>query len=279
MPTRIAIALFAFGLFLQGCSLQKRSLMPGWHVERAAKAPTSPGGPVAVGANCTASTEPSVEQAAVTVSLQDPLIPLKALMAFSPAVESEPELRIPIVLQEAHTVESLLIANDGLDEQQAKRQAKAPGGLIAALLYVLAYWFISVGLITILVGFSTGAGEVVLGLLMLLLAGRLIRSARNPESDWRRRAVERYEERRLERVEQSEERAENEAELEANRAAREEELRLKEEQRIKEQEARRLQEEAAKQARKAKRQAFFQDPFVKIALGFGAIIGLYLLLF
>ena len=253
--------------------------MPGWHVERAEKVPTSPGGPVVVGANSTASTEPSEKQTAVTVSLQETLIPLKALMAFSPAAESEPELRIPIGPQEEDTVESLLIANDGFDEQQSKGQTKAPGGLIAALLYLLACWLISTGLITILVGFSAGAGVVVLGLLMLVLAGRLIRSARDPESDWRMRAVERYEERRLERVEESEDRAENEAELESNRAAREEELRLKEEQRIKEQEARRLQEEAAKQARKAKRQAFFQDPFSKIALGFGTIIGLYLLLF
>jgi hypothetical protein len=73
-------------------------------------------------------------------------------------------------------------------------------------------------------------------------------------------------------VDRSEERAEYEAELEVKRAARQEELRLKEENR-------RNAQKAEQQARKTKREAFFQDPFVTIALGFGVIIGLYLALF
>ena len=34
MTKRIVISLMAAGLFFQGCTLQKRSIMPGWHVER-----------------------------------------------------------------------------------------------------------------------------------------------------------------------------------------------------------------------------------------------------
>lgn len=34
MTKRIVISLMAAGLFFQGCALQKRSIMPGWHVER-----------------------------------------------------------------------------------------------------------------------------------------------------------------------------------------------------------------------------------------------------
>ena len=34
------LALFAFGFLLQSCTLQKRTLMPGWHLERVGQAST-----------------------------------------------------------------------------------------------------------------------------------------------------------------------------------------------------------------------------------------------
>ena len=273
MMPRFILVLFALGFLLQGCTLQKRSLMPGWHVERIARGSAAPDEPAVVEANHTAVYESAEIHAASTLPLQDPLIPLKALMAYSPSVEGVPELKTPYVLQQADAFEALMLANLEIDSQQAKRDAKAPGGLIAALLYLLALGVISFGLGTFFAGLLFGdALWVILGLLMLVLAMFMISSAKDPRAEWRRRAVERYRERLLNRVERSDERAEKEDEMEAKRAARQEELRSKEEQRRKKQ-------EAEKQARKAKRQAFFQNPFVKIALGFGAIIGLYLALF
>ena len=65
----------------------------------------------------------------------------------------------------------------------------------------------------------------------------------------------------------------------STRAAEREQLRLQREQKMRELEEIRRQRAEEKRARKARRQAFFQDPFVKIAFGFGAIIGLYFLLF
>jgi len=273
MPTRVGILLIAFGIFLQGCSLQKRSLMPGWHVERIVKASTACDEPAVVGANHTVASEHSEKDAVSTAALQYQLIPMKALMAYSPSVQGVPELRTPHVPPLADSFEAAQIANHKTNSQQTKRHAKAPGALIAALLYLLAVGVIMVGVGTFFAGLLFGdALYVILGLLISVLAMFILGSAKNPRAEWRRRAVHRYRERLLERVDRSEERAEKEDELEANRAARQEELGLKEEQRRKTQ-------EAEKQARKIKRQAFFHDPFVKIALGFGAIIGLYLALF
>ena len=40
MMPRLILALFAFGFLLQSCTLQKRTLMPGWHLERVGQAST-----------------------------------------------------------------------------------------------------------------------------------------------------------------------------------------------------------------------------------------------
>ena len=47
MTSRCLTALLALGLLIQGCTIQKRSVLPGWHVERAVRvsgisSPTSP---------------------------------------------------------------------------------------------------------------------------------------------------------------------------------------------------------------------------------------------
>lgn len=277
MTTRFVIVLFVCGIFLQGCSLQKRSLMPGWHVERIAKASTTPDESAVEGANHTVVNESLEIHAEGTAPLHDPLIPMKALMAYSPAIEGVPELRIPHIPQPVDAFEALPIANAGIAGQQVTRNAKAPGGLIAALLYLLSAVIGAGGYLFILLGLIFSDSAVILvSALAIVVSAFLFYAARNPNSKWRRRAVERYRERLLDRVDRSEkraaERAEYEAELEVKRAARQEELRLKEENR-------RNAQEAEQQANKTRRQTFFQNPFVTIALGFGVIIGLYLALF
>ena len=254
---RFTLVLFALGILLQGCSLQKRSLMPGWSVERIAKASTTPDESAVEGANHTAVIESLEIHAESTAPLQDPLIPMKALMGYSPSIEGVPELRIPHIPQPVDPFEALPIANAGIAGQQATRNAKAPGGLIAALLRL------------------TG----LVGLALFLIAIRIGLSVENPQAKWRLRAVERHRMKQQNQKDRPEEMAERKGELEARRAAQSEELQLKQERKMKEQQERRLQQEAEQQARKANRQALFQKPFVKIVLGFGGIIGLYLLLF
>jgi hypothetical protein len=279
MP-RFTLVLFALGILLQGCSLQKRSLMPGWSVERIAKASTTPDESAVEGANHTAVIESLEIHAESTVPLQDPLIPMKALMGYSPTIEGVPELRIPHIPQPVDAFEALPIANAGIAGQQATRNAKAPGGLIAALLRLTGLLGGVLGVLILVIGiafenFLTG----LVGLALFLIAIRIGLSVENPQAKWRLRAVERHRMKQQNQKDRPEEMAERKGELEARRAAQSEELQLKQERKMKEQQERRLQQEAEQQARKANRQALFQKPFVKIALGFGGIIGLYLLLF
>lgn len=79
------VAFLAAGLLLQGCTIQKRSVMPGWHVERAARfstiiSPTSPE------IRVEADKESNEDLISVMSIPQAPPIPLKALMAYSPLV-------------------------------------------------------------------------------------------------------------------------------------------------------------------------------------------------
>jgi hypothetical protein len=86
--------LFAFGFLLQGCTLQKRTLMPGWHLERVGQASTDAD---------TASaelipildTEESLAPDEAAPTALDPLVPVKGLMAFSPPVENAASLQMP----------------------------------------------------------------------------------------------------------------------------------------------------------------------------------------
>ena len=216
MPTRAGILLIAFGIFLQGCSLQKRSLMPGWHVERIVMASTACDEPAVVGANHTAASEYSEKDAVSTAALQYPLIPMKALMAYSPSVQGVPELRTPHVPPQADSFEALPITNAGIAGQQVTRNAKAPGGLTAALLFLLSVVLVSGGSLFLLFGLAFGDLAVILvSTLALVVSGLLYFATRNPNAKWRRRAVDRYRERLLDRVDRSEERAEKEDELEA----------------------------------------------------------------
>ena len=88
------VALLAVGLLLQGCTIQKRSVMPGWHVERAARvsaiiSPTSPEVLVEVDKK---SNENLVQDLSIP---QVPPIPLNALMAYSPLITIASEHQKP----------------------------------------------------------------------------------------------------------------------------------------------------------------------------------------
>ena len=101
MMPRLILALFAFGFLLQSCTLQKRTLMPGWHLERVGQASTY---------DDVERPEPlpdlntgeSVLLAEAAPAALYPLIPVKALMAFSPPMENSAELQMPHNVFEAN---------------------------------------------------------------------------------------------------------------------------------------------------------------------------------
>lgn len=90
---RYILVLFAMGFLLQGCSLQKRTLMPGWHVERAGQMSkdTDALSPEMMLDMATEEPEPPAGTAPTSLDL---LIPAKALMKFSPPVEYAAKLQM-----------------------------------------------------------------------------------------------------------------------------------------------------------------------------------------
>lgn len=94
MIFRLTILLLAFGIVLQGCTLQKRSLMPGWYVENRGQASAASGTHIAEPV-AEIFTEESLQTVVVAPSFVDPFIPVKALMAFSSQVENARVLKLP----------------------------------------------------------------------------------------------------------------------------------------------------------------------------------------
>lgn len=94
MNRRCINLLLAFGLLLQGCTIQKRSLMPGWHVERAggSSAISSPISSEIVADANTATNECLLADTPIS---QAPPIPLKALMAYSSPFSTTSERQQP----------------------------------------------------------------------------------------------------------------------------------------------------------------------------------------
>ncbi len=222
--------------------------MRGWHIERSGQVSTTPDAksPEHV---TDIITELRQETAVAAALPHEPLIPLKALMAFSPSFEIAPGLKRPNVLRQvnAHEAKISLRSNYG-NGQRATHNSISPG-VGAFFLALGALLFGGMGVLVALIGLVfEDFGTVLVGVLSIAL-GYLCTKRIVPNSRWRRRA------------------------------AQQEERLLKKEQKINKLEEHRRRKAEENRNRKAKRQAFFQAPFIKIALGFFGIIGLYLLLF
>ncbi|MGB1384570.1 MAG: hypothetical protein ACPG66_08445 [Flavobacteriales bacterium] len=85
MTRRFTIVLLAIGFLVQGCTVQKRSVSPGWHVERAGRvlAITSSSSPEVLVKDEKEANERLV--AVLPIPEVSPL-PLKALMAYAPSI-------------------------------------------------------------------------------------------------------------------------------------------------------------------------------------------------
>ena len=95
MTRRFTTVLLAVGLLLQGCTIQKRSVTPGWHVERAGRV-SSVTSPTSLGMFVEVDKESNQHAVAVGAIPHIPPLPLKALMAYSPPVSmtsEHPKLR------------------------------------------------------------------------------------------------------------------------------------------------------------------------------------------
>ena len=175
-----------------------------------------------------------------------------------------------------------------LEENEVRFNALAPGVIGAILGFCLATLFGGLGAAFTI--YAIGFPNFWFGFwgLVLLVLSVLIFKKIGPVSTWRRRRAWQVLAEFKERVGQArnqsaavndQEAAEREAQQEAQRAAEKEALRLQREKKMREVEEIRRQRAEEKQAREARRQAFFQQPFIKTALGFLVIVGLYLLLF
>lgn len=284
-----AFAIFALGLLLQGCSLQKRSLMPGWHLERvgqgSATAPTKTSSSNRNGDAKDRAESPSFElrlqEAPAALNSRKPqrLFISAANDWILPHAQPLPA-QSPDALKPAHV--------HRIEEDEVRFNALAPGVIGAILGYCLATLFGGLGAAFTI--YAIGFSNFWFGLwgLVLLILSVLMFKKMGPVSNWRRRTVwqvlAEFKERMGRADSQSaavddQEAAEQGAQREAQRAAEKEELRLQREQKMREVEEIRRQRAEEKQAREARRKAFFQQPFIKTALGFGVIVGLYLLLF
>lgn len=94
MTRRFTFLLLAVGFLVQGCTVQKRSVTPGWHVERAGRilAITSPTSPEVLVKDEKEANEGLV---AVTSIPEFSPLPMKALMAYAPSISMALEHQKP----------------------------------------------------------------------------------------------------------------------------------------------------------------------------------------
>ena len=86
------------GFLLQGCSLQKRSLMPGWHVERTAHTKASGSGQVAED-HTDGPVQVAEQPVQLISSLKESPVPYIELRKGNSVIESEPERKVTETMQ------------------------------------------------------------------------------------------------------------------------------------------------------------------------------------
>jgi len=138
--SRLILVLFAFGFLLQGCTLQKRSLMPGWHLDRVGQASVNTDASMPEMMLDITTEGPNPPAVTVPTSL-DLLIPVKALKAFSPSVENAAELQMPQRAQglEQHALQpadedASSAGVEPIQPSSTNKEERTVVGVVAALL-------------------------------------------------------------------------------------------------------------------------------------------------
>ncbi|GEM_PF-1157732 len=290
MKFRFLSLLFLLSIALPSCTMQKRSIMPGWHIElqgdRTASQEIEKSGDLIDNISDTCAevlnqdSEPltNVRSSEKQVIQRDPLIPVKSLMALPPQM----------------TDLSLLKTLDAAPMTDSSEVKKSSRGLLRAVglravglravgpWRLLSYDLQHIGAIRFLL-FLLGLPLTLLGVVCLLLVGwdvafllpgLALLTAGILALKWAFTANARWGERKRvtpinsygghSSVGDSVAKDSNQVQREAMERARDD--------------ARRVRAEKS-QARKVKRQAFFQTPAIKTALGFVLIFVAYFLLF
>ena len=197
MTRQITTVLLAVGLLLQGCTIQKRSVVPGWHVEWVGRvssvtSPTSPEIPLD-------SDKEANEHALTVVSIpQIPPLPLKALMAYSPPVSRASEYPKLRFSERKKVLESFRGHEVGSDDKRESNSDPSDGdnsvfrrifmGVIALTLDVasiplisLGFWFGSWALVMFI---ALGVGVLWLSWFAWLSAFPKLRSRVREKNNW-----------------------------------------------------------------------------------------------
>ena len=257
MPRIPLIILIAIGFILPGCSLQKRSIMPGWHVEKHHQHDAISGAMAehepkqeAPNPSLTSSLRvPSSSQpeARMNGKSHDPVIPVKSLMSYSLSVEAAQEKQLAQLLPTTSPLRvsaqsAELITPDSTKTYGLSRFWKLLGAL----------WWGIFGIAMV------GAGDAwfLLGIVFLVLSFRSFAWLFASRDEWAKRKSSGIG-RRTFFPSQKSSSAQNQVSINHNRTER-----------IKK-----------KAKRQAKRQAFFQAPTTKIAVGFISMMLVYALLF
>lgn len=257
MPRTLLIILVAIGLCLPGCSLQKRSIMPGWHVEKPQQKGANRG---AVAEHKSKQVVPNASPSAplrIASSSQpealthrknsDPVIPVKSLMSYSPPVKIAQEKQLMQTLPpprhlgvSGHSAE--LFTPDSTQTYGLRRLWKLWGAL----------WWGILGIV------SLGIGDAwfLLGAAFLVLSYRSFAWVFASRDQWAKRKSSGIGNRAFFPSQKSS----SAQSLMSN--VRNHSERVKK-----------------KTLRQAKRQAFFQSPTTKIAVGFISMMLVYALLF
>ena len=279
MKFRFLSLLFLLSIALPSCTMQKRSIMPGWHIElqgdRTASQEIEKSGDLIDNISDTCAevlnqdSEPltNVRSSEKQVIQRDPLIPVKSLMALPPQMT---DLSLLKTLDAAPMT-------DSTEAKKSSRGLLRAVGLRAVGLRAVGPWRLlsydlqHIGAIRFLL-FLLGLPLTLLGVVCLLLVGwdvafllpgLALLTAGIAALKWAFTANARWGERKRV-VGDSVAKDSNQVQREAMERARDD--------------ARRVRAERS-QARKVKRQAFFQTPAIKTALGFVLIFVAYFLLF
>ena len=147
MTLRFATLCLAFGLLFQGCTVQKRSHLPGWHVERATQR-------VGHRAVARSSEEPQVSDAVVNLEAEpaEEVLAVAVVPAPLPSLEASVSLDFGASEPDLQKLEWRLSShesphvNDVVSEEEVAPASKNSGGMGRAL------WRVLLGLIAAALG-------------------------------------------------------------------------------------------------------------------------------
>jgi len=180
--SRLIFCLLAFGLIIQGCTVQKRTLMPGWHVERSGHFGSSAGDPIHEASPGETVAEVRLNPDVSTPVPLEPLIPVKALMAFSPPKEMASEPRAPGYARRLNPSEPQKFGEVALsaDVQPIQRRFNEGGGKEQLnSMHALAALLAAAGLYAVVAALRPAVDDIlaVLGIGLVTMAWKILRSA------------------------------------------------------------------------------------------------------